>query len=105
MKVYAGVLDFFYETGMDNVIWVLNTGDNSNRSIEIEAGDHLVILGGPMINPVFNGIIVPSYPHSSQPKFWVQKDWPTNIWAKLFCSEKKFQAVLIKNPNKTKEGN
>lgn len=100
MKVYIGILDFFYETGMKHIVWVLDTMVGSDRIIEIEGKDHLVIFSDELVTPIFNGEIIPVYPYPSVPGFWIQKNYDEKTWKGLFFPEEKFQAVLIKNLKK-----
>ena len=102
MQKYSGVLDGYFETGSEGVMWVLDTKDKRRKYyglIFIDAGDHIKIYGrnGSII---FEGQIFPDYkagweeypknPGHGQPQaigFWVrwtQSGWHPDEWAKLF---------------------
>lgn len=118
MKKFTGVLDYWFETGTEGLVWVLIEDGKDEHSYDAmkfpEAGDHLKVWGekGKVI---FDGVIEPDfqagmtmsrvYPEHKQPSalgfwiHWTQRGWKPDKWARLFVKkegEKRFRAELTK---------
>jgi hypothetical protein len=102
---YTGVINNFFETGTEGVMWVLETdGLSGYDALEfIKAGDRLKIFAEDGVNIVFEGEIIPDYeigrheypfnPGHGQPSalgywiHWTQQGWSPDAWAQLFFNE------------------
>lgn len=102
MVKYTGVINQFFKTGCEGLVWVLEKDGATGYDalVFMEAGDHLKIFGEDG-SVVFYGIIDPDYqigwteypmnPGHGQPSalglwiHWTQKGWQPDDWANLFC--------------------
>lgn len=101
MAMYVGKLDWFYETGIEGLPWILEEdGKTGMDGVHlIEAGDHLKVYGEDG-TVVFDNEIVPDHevgkvehPMLKEMKVqfalgcwvcWIQQGWQPDAWAALF---------------------
>lgn len=117
MKKYLGVLDGWFETGTEGIVWaLLEDGKTGYAALQpLRRGDHLkvfdedgTVLFDDLINPdpIVGLTVSPLNPEWKQPSVfgiwihWTQRGWLPEDWARLFLRElfkqKPLRAELIK---------
>jgi hypothetical protein len=116
-SIHKGVLNAFFETGTEGLIWALE--EDGNRGWDglhfLKEGDHLRVTS-PDGAVLFDGTIVPDRDVGKQPRFpgspweqpvalgcwvhWTQNGWTPDDWASLFVSEVN-RAVLTRGVEAT----
>ncbi len=104
MEHYAGVVDNFFETGTEGVMWVLlkDGFEGYNALVPVDPGDYLKVFAEDG-SIAFEGKIIPdwdigwaeypNYPGHGQPCalgywiHWTQKGWEPDKWALLFFNK------------------
>lgn len=116
MNIVDGVLEEFFETGCEGLMWtVYEDGKEGYDGLNtLEPGDHLTVFGE-NDEVLFEGLIDPDFeigykPYPQNPQHgqpcalgfwihWTQRGWQPDDWARLFVrmkGEKPLRARLVK---------
>jgi hypothetical protein len=104
MKIFKGVLDWWFETGTEGVVWILQEDGKTGYSglVVIKPGDYLkvfradgsVIFEGGITLDITTGLQASPYnPEYKQQAalgywiHWIQQGWSPDDWARLFMPE------------------
>ncbi len=104
MKTYKGVLDWYFATGTEGLVWILQEYGKTGLDgmVFLKPGDNLkvfredgsIIFEGEIILDITTGLQAspynPEYKQQAALGFWIhwiQQGWSPDDWARLFIPE------------------